>query len=104
MLDTLAKKYGVNQSEPDWQIKLFNMLCTSVDIEKQIIEERKISQGIISDLHDIVAEHRKYHVVLCDMVSDKKLSDMFKSKVRKYLKDRKVNLEYKPVTPKLPRV
>ena len=102
MLNTLAKKYGVNQSEPDWEIKLFNMLCTSVDIESQIIEERKISQGLITDLQNIVADHRKYHVALSDMVSSKKLSAMFKSKVRKYLKEKKVTLDYAPATPKMP--
>jgi len=50
MLNTLAKKYEINQSEMDWKVKLFNKLCLIMDAEKQIEKEQAYSQEIIEKL------------------------------------------------------
>ncbi len=91
----LAGKYlsKAEQNDPSWESILFNKLCTNLDFEKDMIDERKSYQEHIIELNEMIAEKQKIEIFLINTITDKEISTIFKMKLKRYMKEAGLQLD-----------
>lgn len=74
----IAEKLGIDQSKPDWVSLTINEACT-------LKRSNVVAKEIIDDLETKLAEILPFAVFIENTLNDDKVSDLFKTKLKKHL-------------------
>ncbi|MBL4651259.1 MAG: hypothetical protein JKY53_00130 [Flavobacteriales bacterium] len=101
MLNTLAKKYEINQSEVDWEIKLFNKLCLIMDAEEQVEKEQKYCEEKIEEKNNQLHEKLIIESFLLKLITNKANSSIFRERIKRIMRKEGLLLDMRANNPSI---
>jgi len=103
MLDTLAKKYGIDQTKEAWLSALFNKLCLAMESIAALTADLANCRKELAETKTQLAEKIKAENFIIKTLADKKVAPLFKAKIRKMLKANGIKIETPESGPLLAR-